>query len=245
MGKMFKRNLSEQIVDELGRDIVAGHLQPGDLLPSEEVLLARYSVSRTVLRDALHVLSGKGLINARPKRGTIVRPRVDWNLLDPLLLAWRGGHDSERHDMASDSLDSLMEVRRIIEPAAAALAAVRASPEDLSRIARAYEAMAAAVDAIQDFMEADLAFHIACLRAAGNDFLLPIAHAIQSAMMRSLQLTNRNSEENRLALPLHRVILEAIRDKDAKAARAAMEAHLNDTERRQAKARNQFERKGA
>ena len=73
----LKRNLREQLVDMLGGDIVRGHLQPGDLLPGETVLLARYRVSRTVLREALNVLSGKGLLDARPKRGTVVRPRTE------------------------------------------------------------------------------------------------------------------------------------------------------------------------
>src|SRR5580698_8058770 len=113
----LKRNLREQLVDVLGGDIVGGRLQPGDLLPGEDVLLTRYNVSRTVLREALNVLSGKGLLDARPRRGTIVRPRADWSQLDPAILGW---HDDPT-ETAGNNLEHLMELRRIIEPPAAAL----------------------------------------------------------------------------------------------------------------------------
>jgi GntR family galactonate operon transcriptional repressor len=70
--KPLERSLRQQVVNALGSEIVRGHLQPGECLPAEEVLLARYGVSRTVLREALNVLFGKGLLDARPKRGTLV-----------------------------------------------------------------------------------------------------------------------------------------------------------------------------
>src|SRR5580698_5347351 len=85
----FKRNLREQLVEQLGGDIVRGRLLPGQSLPNEEKLLSRYDVSRTVLREALNVLSAKGLLDAKPRRGTIVRPRSDWSQLDPAVLGWR------------------------------------------------------------------------------------------------------------------------------------------------------------
>lgn len=84
----FKRNLREQLVEQLGGDIVQGRLLPGEPLPNEEKLLSRYDVSRTVLREALNVLSAKGLLDARPRRGTIVRPRSDWSRSTPP--SWAG-----------------------------------------------------------------------------------------------------------------------------------------------------------
>jgi GntR family transcriptional regulator, galactonate operon transcriptional repressor len=222
----LKRNLREQLVDLLGGDIINGRLQPGDLLPSEDALVTRYGVSRTVLREALNVLSGKGLLDARPKRGTVVRPKSAWNQLDPLVLGWRGGN-------VSRSLDQLMDLRRIIEPAAAALAAQRRTAKDLARITAAYIAMELAKDAVQAFMDADLAFHVACLEATHNDYLLPIAHAIRTELMTSMRVTNRDPEENqKVSLPLHRAIRDAIAARDPDAARAAMQRHLDDTERR-------------
>jgi len=234
----LKRNLREQLVEMLGGDIVRGRLQPGDLLPGEDVLLARYSVSRTVLREALNVLSGKGLLDARPKRGTIVRPRSEWSQLDPMVLAWRGRDTAASRAKSVDrSLDRLMEVRRIIEPAAAALAAERGTTKDLARLSAAYDAMERAGGDVQAFMDADLAFHVACLEAAHNDFLLPIAHAIRTELMTSMRVTNRDADENRrVSLPLHRAIRDAIVARDPAAARLAMQRHLDDTDRRRGRA---------
>ncbi|HTC10630.1 MAG TPA: FadR/GntR family transcriptional regulator [Acetobacteraceae bacterium] len=234
----LKRNLREQLVEMLGGDIVRGRLQPGDLLPGEDVLLARYSVSRTVLREALNVLSGKGLLDARPKRGTVVRPRSEWSQLDSMVLAWRGDDTAvSRSKSLGRSLDHLMEVRRIIEPAASALAAERGTAKDLARLAAAYEAMERAGGDVQAFMDADLAFHVACLEAAHNEFLLPIAHAIRTELMTSMRVTNRDADENRrVSLPLHRAIRDAIVARDPDAARLAMQRHLDDTERRRSRA---------
>jgi GntR family galactonate operon transcriptional repressor len=208
----MKRGLKDQIVEEIGSQIVAGLLQPSELLPSESMLLARFNVSRTVLREAITVLSSKGLIEARAKRGTIVKPRLEWNQLDPAIIGWSGVSQGDIcTDEVANRIDQLIEVRHIIEPAAAALAARRGTKEDL-------------------------AFHIACLRAAHNDFLLPIAHAIRTAMTTSLRITNRNPEENhKVSLPLHRAILEAVLARDAEAAVAAMAQHLDDTKRRRDK----------
>jgi GntR family galactonate operon transcriptional repressor len=230
----LKRNLREQVADMIGSEIVNGRLRPGEFLPVEGVLAARYEVSRTVLREAVNVLAGKGLLDARPKRGTMVRPRSEWSLLDSVVLGWRGDNvRAEELDDLGEMLDRLMEVRRIIEPGAAALAARRGSTADFARIEAAYEAMARAGQQVEAFMEADLAFHVACLNAGHNDFLLPIAHAIRTAMITSLNITNRNPRENReVSLPLHRAILDAIVARDSEAAAEAMKRHLADTERR-------------
>ncbi|MGH7044347.1 MAG: FadR/GntR family transcriptional regulator [Acetobacteraceae bacterium] len=225
----LKRNLREQLVEQLGGDIVSGRLQPGEALPNEEVLLNRYDVSRTVLREALHVLSGKGLLDARPRRGTIVRPRSEWSQLDPEILGWR--HAAT--EVGGQSLDHLMELRRIIEPAAAALAAKRATAEDRAAMTGAYRAMEKAGRDVTDFVDADVRFHVACLGAARNEFLLPVAHVIRASLVASMRITNRDGETNRtVSLPLHKAVLDAILSRDAASARDAMQAHLDDTERR-------------
>jgi DNA-binding FadR family transcriptional regulator len=225
----FKRNLREQLVEQLGGDIVQGRLLPGEPLPNEEKLLSRYDVSRTVLREALNVLSAKGLLDARPRRGTIVRPRSDWSQLDPAVLGWR----DDKAEPVGDNLDHLMELRRIIEPSAAELAARRGSAEDHAAITKAYEAMVAAGNDVPAFVAADVQFHIACLRAARNEFLLPVAHAIRASLVSSMRITNRDSEQNRMVtLPLHKAIHDAILAHDTALAREAMQAHLDDTERR-------------
>jgi GntR family transcriptional regulator, galactonate operon transcriptional repressor len=230
----FKRNLRDQLVEVLGRGIVNGELRPGDILPSEGELLERYSVSRTVLREALQVLSAKGMVDSKQRRGTTVRPRAEWNQLDGTLLEWHGG--SEIADVADMALLQLMEVRRIVEPPAAALAAQRADKAQRARIAAAYEEMERSRGDVRAFTSADLEFHTAILEASGNQFLLPIAQAIRTTMAASLQITNPRPEENhRVSLPLHKAILDAILKEDSQGAFDAMQTHLDDTERRRAK----------
>lgn len=233
----LQRNLKEQLVRSLGIEIVAGRLQPGDMLPSEGVLLARYEVSRTVLREAVNVLTAKGLLDTRPKRGTVIKSSSSWSQLDPDVLAWREAGHGEIAQADESMLDQLMEVRRLIEPGAAALAAARATAKDLSEMESAYTGMERATTA-EAFMEADLAFHLACLHAGRNDFLMPVAHAIRSAMLTSLHITNKDPQENReVSLPLHRAIFDAVVAGDPAAARSAMEIHLDDTEHRRRRER--------
>jgi DNA-binding FadR family transcriptional regulator len=227
----FKRNLRDQLVDDLGRGIVRGERQPGDVLPNEGELLAHYNVSRTVLREALQVLSAKGLVDSRQRRGTTVCPRSEWSQLDRSLLEW---HESS--DVAGAALQQLMEVRRIVEPAAAALAAQRAGPQERDRIKAAYVGMETSGDDVEAFVTADLQFHTAILEASGNQFLLPIVQAIRTTLAASLRITNKRQDENhQVSLPLHAAILKAILAGKAEAAARAMQVHLDDTERRRAR----------
>ncbi|MGP2490945.1 FadR/GntR family transcriptional regulator [Mesorhizobium sp. PUT5] len=228
-----QRNLRQKLVDSLGEQIVGGTLKPGEALPPEDLLLKRYGVSRTVLREAINVLSGKGLLKARPRLGTVVQPRIEWSQLDPDVLSWLHTDASPPQDLRSD-LEDLMKFRWIIEPQAAALAAESATREDIAAILAACEAMENAGDSVEAFFEADLAFHVACLHAAHNRFLLPVAHVIRTAMVTSLRVTNRDPAANRsVSAPLHFAILHAIISGSSKDAAAAMERHLKDTEARQ------------
>jgi GntR family transcriptional regulator, galactonate operon transcriptional repressor len=232
ISRLIKRTLSDQLADNLGQEIVRGLLRPGDALPSEEILLARFGVSRTVLREALQVLAAKGLLEARPRRGTSVRPYSAWSQLDPVLLEWHARLPADH-----PTLRQLMEVRRIVEPSAAALAARRAGTGDRERIAVAYAGMEAAGEDVEAFIRSDLEFHTAILEASGNQFLLPLAHAIRATLWASLRLTNPDAEENRMvSLPLHAAILEAVLAGDEDGAAVAMRNHLDDTERRRSRA---------
>ena len=229
----LKRTMADQLVEDIGRQIIDGRLKPGDLLPTELVLLERYGVSRTVLREALQVLISKGMLDSRQRKGTTVRPRISWHQLDPQLLEWHNGMSGSESTLAQ-----LMEVRRIVEPSAAALAARRATQPEKLRIERAYEQMAAAKGQVDPFIRADLDFHTAILEASQNQFLLPIIHAIRTTMLMSLWKTNRDERENQeVSLPLHASILLAIQQGDADAATKAMQYHLDDTEKRHARER--------
>ena len=125
-----------RIVQDLGMDIVGGKVAPGERLPAEVLLCETYGVSRPVLREATRVLVAKGLVVSKPRVGSVVRPRADWHMLDPDVLYWTLSSVPE-----GEFFRSLLTVRRIIEPAAAALAATSGSSEDLARIEAAYTRM--------------------------------------------------------------------------------------------------------
>jgi len=222
-----RRNLHGQIVHTIGRQILRGELRPGDPIPMPHDLPA----SRTAVREAIKVLAAKGLVEARPKTGTRVRSREAWNLLDPDVLAWR-------HDGAPPLrfVRTVTELRSIIEPGGAALAATRASSADLAAIERAYHDMEAAVPPdrpmdVQAFVEADTRFHTAILQAAGNDILEQLAHVVAVALRASFEITSRIPGSARATLPRHRAVVDAIRTGRAATAGAAMRRLVTSIDR--------------
>jgi len=229
--KPSRNNLSAQVTDNLGRWILSGEAKPGDALPQEETLCTELGVSRTVVREAVKSLAAKGLVDSKPRRGTVVLPKQSWNYLDPQVLEWQGDEDS-----SSMLPFHLTELRRAIEPSAAELAALRAPKEDLEKIQNAYNTMAANIDNLEAFMAADLAFHIAILHATGNPLFIPIANVVEASLHASLRITNQDAQDNALSLPLHEDICQAILAKDPKRAREAMLTHLGDTAGRLEKA---------
>src|SRR6266568_757326 len=152
------RGLHGQTVETIGSRIVRGRYAPGSSLPPEE-LEQEFGISKTVLREALRVLAAKGLVDARQKRGTVVSPRSSWSLLDADLLRWQGGEPDAAF------LDNLAEVRGIVEPAGARLAASRRDDDDLDAMRAALQAMTEAGTDAAAVVEADLAFHRALLDA--------------------------------------------------------------------------------
>lgn len=218
-----RRNLCGQVVDDLGRRILAGKVRPGELLPQEWTLCSQLGVSRTVVREAIKSLAAKGLVESRAKRGTIVRPTMAWNYLDPEVLNWqaRADHDG-RH------LFYLTELRKTIEPQAAALAAKRATDEHLDIMRRACKKLEETADSVEDFLAADIRFHVEILHAAGNPFFAPIANVINASLESSLRLTNRQPAENHASIPVHQKVMKAICGRNPARARAAMQSLLNE-----------------
>ena len=145
--------------------IMSGRLEAGATVDTEE-LASSYDVSRTVVREALKVLAGKGLIDARPRRGTYVRERTNWNLLDPDVLRWQ-------FDSVTDFsiLEKLHEVRVMVEPAAAELAAQRRTPDDLAALFAAVDDMAIADATADAIADADLRFHLGLIAATHNELV--------------------------------------------------------------------------
>jgi DNA-binding FadR family transcriptional regulator len=214
------RNVHSQVADRIGISIVRGEIVAGDTLPSEMQICEMMDVSRTVVREAIRTLTGKGLVESRPKSGTRVRPPQQWNQLDPDVLRWR----LETSDMDS-YLAKLFQLRCAVEPAASALAAVRAGEDDLARIRSAYEGMAAA-KVNEQFVVADIAFHQAIYFATRNEFFWPIAQMFEITLRQSFTIAARGSHRAR-ALLEHRTLLEAIATRDAEGARVATDVLLS------------------
>lgn len=210
--------LHDSLVTVLGRRILGGAYRPGDVLPREDELCAAFGVSRTSLREAMKVLSAKGLVEARRRVGVRVRPREAWSLLDPAVLSW---HPDLQGD--DELMSGLIEARRIIEPAAAELAARRATADDLSAIEAAFAGMNAAVpDHFENYCKADLAFHRAVNAASHNVVLRGMAGLMEAALNASLIVTNSFMQRQARALAVHGRVLEAVRQRDTAGARAAM-----------------------
>lgn len=222
--KNDQSTLHKRIANRLGALIVQGKLHPGSTLPNEAELGAEFGVSRTALREATKVLASKGLLEVRRKTGTRVRPHGDWNVLDPAVLEWLFAGPG-----LPPRLTDLLEVRLLIEPAAAAMAAARATGEDHEEIRAAFAAMQSAAKQPELSVEADLQFHLAVLNASHNAFMLPFGALIQAALRTSFRLTSSDPVAYRRTLTLHRSVLEAIVGSRATDAETAMHRILRQT----------------
>jgi GntR family transcriptional regulator, galactonate operon transcriptional repressor len=210
-------------VRTLGAWVLGGRYRPGEALPREDELAAELKISRTTLREAVKSLIAKGLLEARPRTGVKVRPRDDWRVLDPVVLSW---HPDIRRD--PDLVAGLVEARRIIEPAAAELAARRATGADLAVIENAYFGMRAALPQdIHACCEADLAFHAGVIAASHNVVLRALIGTIESALRSSFLTTGELMRAQTKAMDAHRDVFERIRMRDEAGARKAMHRLLD------------------
>jgi DNA-binding FadR family transcriptional regulator len=218
-------NVHDFLANKLGSEIVGGVYPPGTLFPNENELRARFGVSRTALREALRVLTAKGLIVSRTKVGTRVRPKADWNVLDPDVLAW---HLTAA--LSEDFVTDLFELRQMVEPQAAALAAKSCDEATLNDIEGAYADMVRYRDGSGDLIAADLRFHQAILEATGNNFIGALGGLIHTALVGSFRLGWESAsfmQHDRLLQ--HRAVLEAIRDRNPEQAHGHMAALLRDS----------------
>ncbi|MGQ0676559.1 MAG: FadR/GntR family transcriptional regulator [Rhodospirillales bacterium] len=215
------------VCDAVGRDIVAGKLRPGGLLPIEADLARALGVSRPSLREGLRALAGKGLVDARTRRGTIVRPKECWDILDSDVLAWMADAPPDQ-----EFLMALLELRKSIEPAAARLAAQRASPRQVLDIEESYRAMAASLpDDIEACCQYDLDLHERIIAAAGNVFLARFAAVVRTALRTSFLVSYNARESYENSLAEHWAVTDAIRKRMPGEAERAMRLLLKGTAR--------------
>ncbi|GCE51197.1 DNA-binding FadR family transcriptional regulator [Thermosporothrix hazakensis] len=218
------KTLPAQIAHSIGIRIMRHDFQPGDILAREPELSAQLNVSRSVVREALKLLSAKGLIESRPKIGTRVRPRAEWNLLDPDVIAWQSEAGPDLHFL----LD-ICEIRLMFEPRTAALAAIRGSAEEIAAIEQSCRLLQNALHSVEEYTEADILFHISIATAAHNDFLCTIVKTLDMPLRISRLITSQLPGANEEAMPMHRAIGEAISQRNAPEAEAAMRTLIERT----------------
>ena len=206
------------VTSTLAQKILSGEISPGSRLPTEAELSEELSVSRTALRESVRMLAGKGLIESRPRIGTVVLPSEQWNHLDSDVLAWR-----ERLPPDIKFIRALTEARQVIEPAAAEMAALRADGTDLGRLQTAFDRMCAGqTDDIEGTVEADEDFHLSILMASKNEIFANFGAVIGSALRMSFRLTTRAAQNFSASLETHGAVLEAIRMRDTAKSRELM-----------------------
>jgi len=216
-----------RIAEQIGSAIVSGVYHAEQLVPGEIELSRRFQVSRPVVREALKLLSAKGLIDSRKRSGTRAQSREAWHMLDADVLAWHLRSGKAEPKFVFD----LLQARIVIEPAAAAMAALNHTPRTLKVIEAAFADMEASVHDRGLFVEPDIRFHKAILIATGNDFIAAFGALIETALGAFVRIASRHEGAPAPSVPLHRDILAAIRRRDAEEARAAMLVLLKRTSR--------------
>src|SRR5687767_1873305 len=211
----------QEIVRQVKSMIAEGRLKSGDQLPPERDLAEKFVVSRTSVREALRALESLGLVEIRPGEGTFVREVTVEALIEPLALVML----SQR-----EAFGGILEARRYIEPALAALAARRATPEDVHAMERILEAQAKEVAAGRTGLEQDAEFHAAIGAAAHNRAITRIAHAVMDLLRQSREESLNTPGRPDRSHNDHRRLLAAIRSRDEAAARQAMIEHLEAVE---------------
>ncbi len=214
-----KTRAYEEIVRQLQSLIAQGQLKPGDRLMTERELAQEFGVSRVTVRQALSVLQAMGLVESRIGNGTFARTRVPTVTVLASML----------NPPKSTLLDQL-ELRRLIEPEVARLAADRASPSHLREMAGFIELQRERLKQGRPFVEEDSAFHLAIARSSGNDLLVRMMESIHELLRESREQSLRTKDAMERSLAGHRRIIDAVRRHDPKAAQRAMLRHVLEVE---------------
>jgi GntR family galactonate operon transcriptional repressor len=211
---------SDSVLEQLGSDIAAGHFEAGQPVPTEVELMETYQVGRSTVREAISALVSHGMLQATPRRGTVVTERAQWNTLNRDVLRWLMDSKTQMPGI----LEAIDEARRIFEPASAALVARRATRRQQIEIETAYAKMEDAAEQgdAEAAILADREFHFAILKATGNPILEAFDTALDSVLGLLFSVTANHMENFRANLGNHLAVLEAIRGRDPEAAERAM-----------------------
>lgn len=217
-------NLSQRMSQELGRQIVCGFYRKTRGLPTEAELCEQFGVSRSAVREAVKMLSAKGLITSKPRQGIRIQPEEQWNIFDSDLLRW-----ALESNPSLEMLREYLQMRIAIEPEAAALAARHATEEQISVIAAAIDQLAAAEGDSEAALEADIAFHISILYGSNNRFYIRLRDFIQTALRVSFGYTQQLKDNFQGALEDHLKILNAIKNRNPDRAKHSMLLLVDET----------------
>ena len=222
---MGRRSLVDDLVDGLLTEILDGKLQPDSALPPEADIAAAYGVSRLTVREALKALRAQNILYVKAGRGTFVNPTDNWTGLDAIFKAASHGNGAEQVSLG------LIEIRRMVETGAAALAATRYTPEHAERMRECIADMKRFHESgdLDRFVEADIGFHDAVLKASGN----PFVRALFAQLGQLLNMTRRETSAVRViqehAIDYHQRVLDGILSGDSERSRQAMDAHMDQT----------------
>ena len=218
-------NLSQRMTHELGKAIVRGQYSEVGGLPTEADLCEEFGISRSAMREAVKMLSAKGLITSRPRQGIRILPEDQWNIFDSDVLKW-----ILESNPSLELLKEFLQMRMAIEPEAAALAAKHAQPQDIEAIGKAIERMKAAKDGLDDPLLSDIAFHISILYASRNRFFIQLREFVQTALNVSIRHTNQLKGITVGDIEDHSAIYFAIKAGDAEKARAAVNHMIDEAQ---------------
>ena len=212
-----KLRMHGTVARDIGIAIVSGQLRPGHVLDGEVEASSQWKISRNTYREALRMLVAKGLISCRTRTGTRVTETSEWHLLDPDVLSWMFS-DHPRQEL----IHGVFELRSVVEPAAAEMAAVRRRQQHLAAMRQALEEMARYTLEQPEGREADQAFHAALLAATGNPFMISLTNGVTAAVDALTQYKQRLNRITRDPVPDHWRVHDAVAAKNPEAARAAM-----------------------
>jgi DNA-binding FadR family transcriptional regulator len=207
----------DQLVSALGRDIAGGTWKPDETLPTEPEIAHRFGAGRNAVREAVKILAAKGFVRTERRAGTIVRPEFCWNLLDPEVLSWMLSSAAKRDHL----LDELSELRSIIAPTVAALAATHASAMETLRICESYDQMEKLTDEMPGVIDADVTFHELLFEATHNRLLVALVPAFTHLLRTNFEISVRAGKQVNRNLKEHRQISEAISRRDPETAQRA------------------------
>ena len=220
-------NIAQSIVDDLGRRIVRGELHADGPALIERDIVAEFRASRNIVREAVKTLAAKNLVRSERRVGTIVQPPQRWNLLDPQIIEWMLSEESTHETL----LSALSELRLIVEPEPAALAADRATARQILRLFDCYEQMRGYADDPIQAIEYDVLFHEALLDACGNPLLRSLNHSISLLLRANFKLSIQVDDAFIRNLEDHGFIADAIRERKPERARRAVIALLKKNRR--------------